>query len=442
MLSPALPAMVLLFGMLILPAGYQVVKIVLLAIVLSQIAIKSVWRGSLFLDNSIFQTFVFYACVGLAFTIYGLVNGNPGALPMAKEYVLYVLVYMVLVSGLDRARQIRYIDVTLVASALFISLYALATVMTKLGVYPERWYINFYQDTGMQGISVEEGFATIDLPSLPSLLFLQPYLATRIVLSKSKSGFVVWSTFLLSTFVMVFVGRRALLLVALIVPLLVFFFVLLTNRNIKKSLLRFTKVFGLLILFSFFIVMSMQGIGYDLSAYVQTFLDGFSISAGAGASIRVDQFHALINAWTENILFGKGLGAVHPQFIRSIDQPWNYELSYVKMLFDFGIVGMATYMAGIAAIYWSASEIFRLDRAYSFVLMPVIVGNVAFLIGNATNPYLLKIDYLSIIFLPVALLNFWKLESASSWHATKMKPVTDQNLHTNFPSETGVVSAE
>jgi hypothetical protein len=31
------------------------------------------------------------------------------------------------------------------------------------------------------------------------------------------------------------------------------------------------------------------------------------------------------------------------------------------------------------------------------------------LIGNATNPYLEKFDYIWVIFLPVALINFWLL---------------------------------
>jgi hypothetical protein len=34
---------------------------------------------------------------------------------------------------------------------------------------------------------------------------------------------------------------------------------------------------------------------------------------------------------------------------------------------------------------------------------------VLYLIGNATNPYLEKFDYIWVIFLPVALINFWLL---------------------------------
>lgn len=432
LLGLALPAMMLLFGMLSMPAGFQPVKLVLLAIVVSQIAIKTIWRGSLFLDRSVFLAFLFYICLGLAFTIYGLWNGNPGSLPMAKEYVLYVLIYMVLLSGLDQRRYIRYIDRTLVISALFICLYALLTLMTEVGIYPKEWYLNLYEDTGMQGIAVAEGFVTLDLPSLPSLLFLQPYLATRIVLSKSKSSVLVWVTFILSTIVMVFVGRRALLLVALIAPFIILCFVLVGNRDIRKSLPRFARIFAWVLILVLFTIFLLQGAGYDLGAYVQSFFEGFTNSARAGGSIRLEQFNALIDAWTENVLFGRGLGAVHPQLIRSIDQPWNYELSYVKMLFDFGLVGIAAYTAGIAAIYWSAAKIFRLDSGFSVVLMPVIVGNAAFLIGNATNPYLLKIDYLSIVFLPLALINFWRLKANLNRRSRNNPPPVLPSPHRNY----------
>jgi len=44
-------------------------------------------------------------------------------------------------------------------------------------------------------------------------------------------------------------------------------------------------------------------------------------------------------------------------------------------------------------------------------MLPVLAGTSCFLIANATNPYLAKFDYIWVIFLPVALINIWLLDS-------------------------------
>jgi hypothetical protein len=44
------------------------------------------------------------------------------------------------------------------------------------------------------------------------------------------------------------------------------------------------------------------------------------------------------------------------------------------------------------------------------IMLPLSVGLAAFLIANATNPYLLKFDFMWALFLPLALINRWLVE--------------------------------
>ena len=70
------PGLLLIFGMLSLPAGFQSLKLVLLAVVTVQIVLKAIRRRSFFIHNAIFLIFVFYIAIGLLYTTLGLINGN------------------------------------------------------------------------------------------------------------------------------------------------------------------------------------------------------------------------------------------------------------------------------------------------------------------------------------------------------------------------------
>lgn len=54
---------------------------------------------------------------------------------------------------------------------------------------------------------------------------------------------------------------------------------------------------------------------------------------------RIDQLHSLIIGWEEAPLLGKGSG-INASVVRS-DLPGTYELSYVALLFERGIIGFA-----------------------------------------------------------------------------------------------------
>lgn len=52
----------------------------------------------------------------------------------------------------------------------------------------------------------------------------------------------------------------------------------------------------------------------------------------------------------------------------------------------------------------------RSSVEYGRLMLPLLVGLTCFLIANATNPYLLKFDYMWVIFLPLAIINRFLIE--------------------------------
>src|ERR1035437_9460567 len=95
------PGLLLLSMMIIVPSAYQLFKGILFFIVFLEIFIIINFRLSLKIHPNIFFLFIFYICLGIAFGIYGLIQHNSGALPITKEIVLYVILYMIVICGID-----------------------------------------------------------------------------------------------------------------------------------------------------------------------------------------------------------------------------------------------------------------------------------------------------------------------------------------------------
>jgi hypothetical protein len=103
---------------------------------------------------------------------------------------------------------------------------------------------------------------------------------------------------------------------------------------------------------------------------------------------------------------GHGLGA-GASVVRAIDAPWAYELVYAALLFQAGLVGMVLYGVGVLWIFVAGIGVVRQIPQSASIMLPLLAGLAGFLIANATNPYLLKFDYLWALFLPIAAINVY-----------------------------------
>ena len=144
---------------------------------------------------------------------------------------------------------------------------------------------------------------------------------------------------------------------------------------------------------------------WDIHAFLNMVLSAFDYESSYSAYIRRIQFFALIKEWRFHPIFGAGPGAIIKEIVRSEIMPWAFELTYVSLLYQLGLVGITLYAVLLAWIYKKARFIFNLGSVLSFHLLPILIGTTSFLIANATNPYLFKFAYLWIIFLPIAIIN-------------------------------------
>lgn len=403
----------LFFMMLFVPTSYKSAKIIILGFVLWLILCRIILSGRLILHRHILGITLFMVSVGALFILRGSIRGEPGALRVSTVYVLWPLVFTLLISGAtDEKVQLALLRV-LVFSTVVIGLYSLSFILHVAGWLPQFLYVELDQG---QSLGFYEGFIEFNLYSLSSLLFLVPFLIGTLLTWTNDADAIIsrrylWVALIFGGVTVLLSGRRVLLLVSLLSPVIALAFRIFIPRS-KKLACRKKTAQRMACAFLIFIglgVLLLPYYDFSMKTAMENFTQGFDFEGDESAYARKEQYSALIEAWKRNPIFGAGHGAAAPGSLRSEEMPWAYELSYIALLFQTGIVGFLAYASGIAWLFIIGLRMISSGDKLGLFMLPVLVGTSCFLIGNATNPYLGKFDYMWVIFLPLVLINRWLL---------------------------------
>lgn len=108
-------------------------------------------------------------------------------------------------------------------------------------------------------------------------------------------------------------------------------------------------------------------------------------------SYRLEQAPQLLRGFRRHVVLGSGLGATLPSgFRRNQSEPWSFELSYLQLLFQLGMVGTILLLAAPAwALYRGVRSLPRADSEHRVVIAAAIGGIAGFLFTSGGNPYLM-----------------------------------------------------
>ncbi len=405
----------LFFLLLFVPTTYQPLKAGLIALILASIGIGALRSNRLAVHPSLGAWTLFSVTVSLFFMLRGLMHDAPGAVRVGTVYAMWPIVHMLFLHGLARRRMLWGATFIMLLASIFIGVYAVIYVLNVLGWVPPALYVPIDQG---QAIGLHEGYVEINLYSLSSLLFLVPFALTCLVVWPRDVKLPVrrgwaWAALICGLVCILISGRRALLLIVGVAPVFILAFMPFMPAPARRAS-RGTMMQAMIVLTlcaaGFIAYLSVLGV--TLGSLVDMFLEGFEFSRDHAAVLRRQQFWALLSGWSEQPVLGAGHGASAPGVIRSPAMPWAYELSYLALLFHVGIVGFVAYAAGVSWLLWKLVAIVRGGGELSLLALPMMVGMLCFLLGNATNPYLAKFDYMWVIFLPASIVNVWLLERA------------------------------
>ena len=400
------------FSMLFVPLTYRHVKASLLGLLMIMIIINMLVRGKLSLHQTVFLWTLLIVLSGTTSFLIGVINNTPGALYVAHTYILWPLVFALLVASITNENIINGLIKVLVFSTTAISLYSLFYILNLAGYLPGKFYAGII-DHG-QRIGFHEGYVHYISASIYTLIFSVPFLLSALMIwqrdtNMPVSRFWLWVAVGLGLIVTLLSGRRSLWLVVALSPIftIVFYKLSAVKYYFFKKMCR-SSLLAVLLLFVLFSCLH-AAFDIDLLSMVQRFTDAFQFNLDAGAIVRREQFFALLQGWMDNPLLGAGLGASVENSIRSA-QTWQYELFYILLLFQTGVIGFSIYFVSVMWIYWMGFKMIRSGEYLGLCMTPVLVGTSCFLIASATNPYLGTFCGLWPIFFPIALINVWLLK--------------------------------
>ncbi|WP_157896939.1 O-antigen ligase family protein [Pseudomonas putida] len=378
---------------LVFPTSFTLFKTIALSIPLGCLLIG---RGSVgVIDSRLLLIALLFSLIGLVWSIYGAAVNNPGALRVLTVMVLYPTLFTIL--GMVYQGGSAGLERLLMTAAMMIVVIDLGFVMGEVywpGNVLGAGLVAIYADSAV----VDHGgnYLKFTIPNVSTVIFLLSFVLCRVVCGRASIKDIM--IFIGLLVVVLISGRRVILVTAIAGPLVAF---LLSLGAISRGRLAMLKV-------AFFVSvgLALAMVFYSLwpeyvNQRVSSILD---FESDASNSERALQLRALVDGILKYPFWGSGAGAV-ADYVRSEEMPWAYELFYVSLIFQYGIFGFVIYGLGVVAlIVFLAQQVRRKGRdSFEFCFLS---GLVSFLLATATNPYLAKFDYMWVLFIPVALMNY------------------------------------
>ena len=395
----------LFFMMICFPYIGRSIKIPFLLGCLFFSALQYLQSNRIFIHKYILFLISLYLVKSFFGVTIGLINGNLGVIPYARVHVVWIILYSILITQI-RTKLFPFLIKTMFYATCFIIVYDIYMVLHDFGFVGNLGLLSIYDDTGYKvGFRFFHGAPRLDIPNLNPLVFLYPFFFALLVKEFTvKNHNRIINKYLLLLLIIFFSllillsGRRILYLTIIETFVLLFIFTkFISSKNIrlKANKLLFRLFFFSSITLILILVYSAKDLGISLEGFVDHFSAAFDKSK---ESTRFVQSEMLIENYLKSPFWGHGAGMVIPNYSRSDNFPWAYELTYLSNLNQYGIIGFFVELSFYFGIIMLALKVIK--EKNDFIMIGLLSGFLCFLVGNATNPFLTSYDFLWAIFLP------------------------------------------
>lgn len=389
----------LILGIVFPTAFIEIKSVLFLAIII--ISGSYLISRSIKFNRKILIVWFVFPLVGLLYSVYGFFLGNPGALRVLTVMFIYPLLLPIASLTYVKADEKRLFDIMFQAAWILVAVdgFFLFSNIYSPGNGFSEYITQLYVNEAV--VDNSESYFKFALPNVSSLVFLIPFFVSAIFcVENGRQKKKILILFVCMSTLAVLSGRRALLVAMFFGPIIAYFLMKLTSNvaNVRSS-----NRHNYLYLFAF--VFLLGGLVYYTNVfdfYLSQMASIFDFKDDASNVERATQFGFLFEEISRHPFFGSGAGAA-AGYTRSVEQPWAYELTYIALVFQYGIVGFLFYFAGVILLTYGLLISIRRSGALSFSYF-FLSGFLSFLIANASNPYLGKFDYMWIIFIPFAIL--------------------------------------
>jgi hypothetical protein len=401
-------------GMLLVPTELIHIRGFLLLIILIG-AVYIICTSGFYLHKQVVLISIFCFTVSLYSLVIGLVNSNPGLLSVWKLFLLWPIIYLLLISIIKN----NLIALTLFKIIILAAAFAVMLQMASLSVGFLGYETQAENALRIFGVEIGPYLQSIEYSAnnLNTVIYAFPFLLTLFLMRNINIlDTKIWDGLIAIVLIMTFVscilsGRRAFWLLILISPFyyyLIVYFVEMDKNKIKSLITTFILV---CIVCLVVIIIANYSIRVEI---IPGMLEKHF-------PVRYEQIYGLLLSWYDSPIFGNGLGAVASEYIRNPGAPWEYELTYLSLLQQVGLMGLAVYLLSVIWLVITSVKIMRVNEKSRVYLYPTIVAMLGYLTINATNPYLMKFDYLWVLFLPLALVNYYFYEQRNRYSNSQLE---------------------
>lgn len=167
-------------------------------------------------------------------------------------------------------------------------------------------------------------------------------------------------------------------------------------NGILFSLLTFTRFYWIVILFALIVFLARNAtikyLSYIIFMAFLLFLVNWEVFVGLfenlivrlldfkSTDVKAEQSRFLISAWEEAPLMGRGISFYVPEYFRGMREPYTYEVQWLALLMQIGIVGLM-------GVGYYMSKIIPNNLLNKKNIL-ISVGYLFFILSAFTNPYL------------------------------------------------------
>ena len=381
---------ILIVSLFSFPNSLSLFKTGVLAIVLVSTLFEMIKKPMNIKSLPTIYYYLSFSLIGILWIIRGAVNANP---PQAlydsfKLYVLYSPILCILILTIQNGRYMELLFRCIIISTwivVLMNLLALSEAIYGIQLLPE-----WIREEMNIDVSIHLGYTDVSANNINSLFFLIPTIyvmmlsnVTTIKYSKLMMGILL----ALGLLVSLTSGRRALMLLVFVIPI----FSLIQTRLVQVESGVPKKAVALVYILTVIAIALPFALDvFEFSSFVDKITSAF-----ASDTVRVAQYNSLIRGFFENILFGSGFGG-SSDIIRSSD-PWKYELTYIQLLFNTGLVGTCSVFILVSLFYFMSVISIRRFQKYRIEAVSLLTGLLTFLVAASSNPYFSSFDSLFIL---------------------------------------------
>lgn len=382
-----------------LPTVWDATKLLLLSVMLI-LTITITFRITQKNLSILFCILIIYNTIQ---TIIGFPKFGNIALENFQVFVIYFSLYFYFSYFFKSKTQLEMLDKAIYLGGFLLNLYFFYCF---LGItYKLPFYFGDFLEQNFQ-IPKDVNIIKVYALNVLSYFYLLPYFIIDFIYSfKNKKINKFKLINLLLTLIAVLITLRRGTIVASIFSTIIVLYLMVKNKLvfIKYLIIIFISiVFTMVFAFSLNKNTSVQRFKQEL---VSSFNFKVDRQKNRSNTIRTEQFQKLYSAWLEKPVFGHGLGAYFKNYRRSKTDPSNFELQYMKILYNTGLIGFLIISVFYITILISAYKTVKYNLSIHKFIFPALAGNLCVVISNAFNPLLTQLSILFTFFHLIYILN-------------------------------------